>query len=96
MYGTIARLRVQPGMEERLHERNRQVTAAANEAGMVFAHMYQVGEREMWLVVAFESEEAYRRNADSPEQHERYLALRELLETDPEWHDGPIVFSYPG
>jgi hypothetical protein len=30
-------------------------------------------------------------NADSPEQHQRYLAFREILESDPEWQDGEIV-----
>src|SRR5687768_15115827 len=97
MYGTISRLRVKPGMVERLQQRNAEVTAQAAKVGLVFAHMYQTGAAgEMWLVVAFESEEAYRRNAASPEQHQRYLQLRDLLEADPEWHDGEIVFSHPG
>lgn len=46
---------------------------------------------EFWLVGVFESREAYRANAASPEQHQRFLQLRALLEADPEWHDGAIV-----
>jgi len=35
------------------------------------------------------------KNADSPEQNTRYLEFRDLLEADPEWHDGEIVDMYP-
>ena len=35
----------------------------------------------------------YRANADSPEQDARYQKLRALLEDDPEWNDGEIVYS---
>jgi hypothetical protein len=49
--------------------------------------------QDAYLVVGFESEAAYRRNAESPDQHARYEAYRALLETDPEWHDGEIAFS---
>lgn len=51
-------------------------------------------QREYFLVVGFESREAYVANANSPEQHERYLRFRELLESDPEWHDGEIPYSH--
>jgi len=46
------------------------------------------------LVVGFESREAYHTNAASPEQAERYAALRALMDADPEWHDGDIVDSH--
>ena len=45
------------------------------------------------IVVVFENKEAYRANADSPEQDARYQKLRALLEDDPEWNDGEIVYS---
>ncbi len=95
MYGTVARLRVKPGMEERLQDIGRQQGPAV--PGMVFQHVYQMDAdpREFYLVVAFESREAYRANATSPEQNERYQQYRELLESEPEWHDGEIVFSFP-
>jgi len=95
MYGTVARFRVRPGMEDRLQELEREQGPAV--PGMVFQHVYQMDTdpRELYLVVAFESREAYRANATSPEQNERYQQYRELLETEPEWHDGEIVFSFP-
>ena len=96
MYGTVARFRVKPGMEERLQEFGRDQGPAV--PGMVFQHVYQLDADPRWfyLVVAFESREAYRANAASSEQNERYQQYRELLDIEPEWHDGEIVFSFPG
>lgn len=94
MYGTIARMRIKPGMEERFKELE---TGDAEELpGFLFSHMYRMdsGSNEYFLVVGFQDKETYRRNAESPEQHQRYLQYRELLEEEPEWHDGEVVFSF--
>jgi hypothetical protein len=48
---------------------------------------------EYYMVVIFDSEEAYKRNAASPEQDMRYQKFRNLLVADPEWHDGTIVYA---
>ncbi len=48
---------------------------------------------EYFVAVAFESAEAYRANADDPAQDERYQRFRQLLEADPEWHDGHVVYA---
>jgi quinol monooxygenase YgiN len=96
MYGTIARIRVKPGKESEL----RQLGQAMSQQilGLVFEHVYRTDAdpHELYLVVAFESQQAYRDNAESPEQNERYEAFRALLDADPEWHDGEIIDSYPG
>jgi hypothetical protein len=42
----------------------------------------------------FESREAYQANSATPEQGARFQRLRELMESDPEWHDGEIVVSH--
>ena len=95
MYGTIARLRVKPGMEERLRQVGRDAARAI--PALVFEHVYRsdADPNEYFLVVAFASKEAYVANANSSEQHARYLEYRALLDADPEWHDGEIVDSYP-
>ena len=95
MYGTIARLRVTPGKHEELRQLGQEV--APQIPGFVFEHVYQMAAdpNELYLVVAFESEQAYRANADSPEQHREYERLRALLDAEPEWHDGEIIDSYP-
>ena len=33
----------------------------------------------------------YRANAESENQHARYIRLRSILEGDPEWHDGEVL-----
>ncbi len=49
------------------------------------------GGDEFYLVAIFRDRETYLANADSLEQHERYLQFRSFLVADPEWHDGDIV-----
>ena len=96
MYGTVARIRVKPGMEDKLRQLSREQDEAGIP-GLVFEHVYRLdaGRDEYILVVAFESREAYVANGNSPEQHQRYLENRALLEADPEWQDGEIVYSFP-
>jgi quinol monooxygenase YgiN len=95
MYGTVARMRVKPGMEQKLLEfgRRRDVRAIP---GLVAEAVYRLDGRpdEYLLVVAFADKASYQANAGSPEQHQRYLELRELLAADPEWNDGEIVDAY--
>jgi heme-degrading monooxygenase HmoA len=94
MYGTIARLRLKTGMEEQLRELLGELRPQV--PGLIFDHLYRLDTdpNEYYLVVGFESREAYRSNAGSPEQHARYERYRQLLEADPEWHDGEIVSSH--
>jgi hypothetical protein len=47
--------------------------------------------QEHYLATVWESKETYVANANSPEQHARYLKMVELFEGPPEWHDGEIV-----
>jgi quinol monooxygenase YgiN len=95
MYGTIARMRIKPGKEAELRRLGNEM--APQIPGFVFQHVYRMDAdpNECYLVVAFESKEAYRANAGSPEQAARYGQFRALLDADPEWHDGEIVDSYP-
>jgi heme-degrading monooxygenase HmoA len=100
VYGTVARLRVKPGIEGAIERYVREAeaeVAAGDLPGFVFEHVFRLDadRDEYMLIVAFESKEAYVANASRPEQHERYLRYRELLAADPEWHDGEIVYSYP-
>ena len=94
MYGTVARLRVKPGAEKRLMEIS-QSESDLQIPGYVGQYVYRMDAdaHEYYLVVIFESKEAYFANADSPEQEARYRQFRALLEQDPEWHDGEIVYA---
>lgn len=88
-FGTVFRMQVKPGKKEEL----RHLLTGRSERipGMLSAHFFDTGGDEAWAVAVFESEEAYRANASSPEQHQRYLAYRALLNADPEWHDGAVT-----
>ena len=94
MYGTVARLRAKAGQEaefEKLLER----LESEPVAGFIGSYLYRLDEdlREYYFVVLFESREAYIANAESAEQHARYLQMIELLEGEPEWHDGSLAFA---
>ena len=93
MYGTVARIRIRPGVEAELERLSRE--QAPHTEGFRFQHVFRLDDdpQTAYLVVGFDSKEAYRANAASPEQHARYEAYRALLEEDPEWHDGEIAFS---
>ncbi len=92
MYGTIARFQVKPGKEDELRALSsdpayRQVPGWLAQ----FTYKSDASPDEYYIAVVFESKEAYRAFAESPEQDARYRQFRELLAADPEWHDGEVV-----
>lgn len=96
MYGTVARMRLKPGMEERIVQFNRDFESVQVPGWVAeYAYRTDADSNEYYLAVIFESKEAYVANANSPEQHARYVHLLELLDGEPEWHDGDIVYAYP-
>lgn len=48
---------------------------------------------EYCMAVIFRDKATYEANAENPETDRWFRQLRELLEADPEWHDGEIVYS---
>ncbi|HSN75919.1 MAG TPA: hypothetical protein VL334_12665 [Anaerolineae bacterium] len=90
MYGTIARIKIDPTKIEELKALG---DSMGVPPGQVARYVYQMDADpgECFLVAVFESKEAYWANARSPEQNERFMQLRALLIADPEWHDGEIV-----
>ena len=95
MYGTVARMRLKPGMEERMRTMSREENAA-QIPGFIGQYVYRMDNdpNEFYLAVIFESKEAYFANANSPEQNERYQYMVEMLDAPPEWHDGEIVYAW--
>jgi quinol monooxygenase YgiN len=86
---------LKPGMEMQLAALTREFDQA-NVPGARGEYVYRMDNNpnEYYLVVLFESEEAYKRNAASPEQDARYQKIRALLASDPEWHDGEIIHAH--
>ena len=96
MYGTVARMRVKPGMEgqfRQLLEEQARAFEAGHVAGFVASYSYRMDAdpNEYYLAAVFASKEAYWANAQNPEQDARYRQWLPLLEGEPEWHDGEIV-----
>ena len=96
MYGTVARFRIRPGAEQQLIQRQREFDTQ-NVPGYLRSMVYRMDAdpHECYLVAVFDSKESYVANAQSPEQDARYRQLRELMESDPEWHDGEILHVGP-
>lgn len=90
MYGTIAKMKTKPGALKALKDME-----ARKPKGMVASYVYRMDNNpdELWMAVVFESKEAYRVNADSPEQNKEFLKLMENLVEEPVWHDGEIVLE---
>jgi len=95
MYGSVSRWRVKEGKQEEL-KRLAGELMRDRPSGSQSVSVYQADSdpREFWVCGVFESREAYTSNSASPEQGARFAKLRELMEGDPEWHDGEIVVHY--
>jgi len=92
MYGTIAHFRLKPGVKKEFIDTMNSMGADVIP-GWLADYYFQMdtGGDEFYLVAIFRDKATYLANADSPEQHERFLKFRSFLMADPEWHDGEIV-----
>lgn len=97
MYGTVADLRIKSGKENEVLDLMRQweQNRKPNIKGAIATYVYKLDEDpNRWaLAVVFEDRESYRENAEDPGQDAWYRQFRELLEEDPVWKDGEIVYS---
>jgi antibiotic biosynthesis monooxygenase (ABM) superfamily enzyme len=92
MYGTVARAHVKPENREKLVE----VLTKYEDLDVPGYRSMQImfpenRENEVIMAVWFEDRASYRKNAEDPSQHERYLEYRALMEDDPEWSDGEWI-----
>ena len=92
MYGTIFKLNIKDGHHEALLKEIKQNNSLP--AGMKAWFIMKPDERKEWVGVAiFDSKEAYVTNAESPDQHERFLKIMQHLESEPPWTDGQFVLG---
>jgi quinol monooxygenase YgiN len=94
MYGTVARMRAKKGMESRLQDVMKEYEEVV-VPGFLASYVYRL-DREpdtYYLAVVFENRASYETNAGSPEQDARYRRLAVLLDGEPEWNDGEIIFA---
>jgi len=94
MYGTIAKMRVKAGMQGEFL-RVTQFTESVPVPGVIGVYVYQMDADSLdyYMVVMFENKESYVANAQSPDQHQRFLQMMTVLDSEPEWHDGTIIFA---
>lgn len=89
MYGTVALCRITSENVPKLRE----LAAAEDEVGIdgyLGTDLLLVDNHPdtLLMVVRFRDRASYVANADSPEQHQRYLQFRALMAADPVWYDG--------
>ncbi len=94
MYGTVARMRLKPGMEAKLKAEMAQYERLGIP-GFVSTLVYRMDRdaNELYMTVVFKDKASYDANAKDPKQDERFRKMRALLAADPEWHDGEIIAS---
>jgi len=90
MYGTIAKIQIDPAKIEALKALGQRMGVAPGQLGR-YVYQMDADPGELFLVALFKSQAAYWTNAQSPEQHARFQELRALLTGDPEWHDGEVI-----
>ncbi len=93
MYGTIARMHLKPSMNDQMQMQMKEYETLGIP-GFVSTTMYRMDadSDECYLAVVFNDKETYLANAQNPAQDARYRKMRELLASDPEWHDGEVIF----
>jgi antibiotic biosynthesis monooxygenase (ABM) superfamily enzyme len=95
LYGTVAHFKVKPGMRSLFRSwMNYSSWTLRTVRGAVNSVAIQMDEhsQEIMIAVVFESREAYRANAENPEQHAEFLQMMEFLAGPPDWHDGAIIW----
>lgn len=96
MYGTVARFRVKSGADQKLKQQFEDFEKL-NVPGYVGSMLYKMDQNpeEYYLAVVFTDKDAYVANANSPEQDARYREMVALMDGEPEWHDGEVVYARP-
>ncbi|HEV2954073.1 MAG TPA: antibiotic biosynthesis monooxygenase family protein [Candidatus Dormibacteraeota bacterium] len=91
-YGTVARYKLKAGQEDAFLAKMASFESSPPPGWFYTTLFRSTGDpNEIWMSTVFESEEAYKANAQSPEMDKMYRALLEDLESEPEWHDGHVI-----
>lgn len=91
MYGTIARMKAEKGALQEL----KNMGTGHQPAGFIGSYVFKSDKdpNELWLVAIFKDKETYVANANSLEQDKEFRNLMRFLKSEPDWHDGEIVFE---
>lgn len=97
MYGSVSRWRVKEGKQEEFEKLGNELMQDRDRptgSRSVLIYRADADPREYWIAGVFDSREAYTASSASPEQNARFQRLRDLMELEPEWHDGEVIASY--
>lgn len=91
-FGTVARYRIKPGHEEKFLEQMKGFETSP-PPGWIYSTVFRssTNPNELWMSTVFESEEQYKKNADSPAMDKEFRSMLEHLQGEPEWHDGHVI-----
>jgi heme-degrading monooxygenase HmoA len=91
VYGTVAKMKLKPGAEEKIMT----LMEGVSPAGHVATYVFKTDADPNTHIIAtiYESRDAYRKFADSPDQDKRFNQMKELLAGEPEWNDGEVVHT---
>ena len=97
MYGTVARMKVKPGKIDELIAFSKEFAGRHRPKGYLGENIYRLDSdpNQVMMAVVFQDKGSYQANANDPEMAKQYQRYRALLEADPEWNDGEIIFSFP-
>ena len=92
-YGTVVRVRVKPGCAEDVRRLFHNHGAAPSSVAITVIRSDEDPD-VLWVAGVHRSREAYRANAETPEQKARFAELsRYLVEGEaPQWHDGEVLW----
>jgi heme-degrading monooxygenase HmoA len=91
VYGTVAKMKLKPGAEAKIMQimEGGQVSRPGHVATYIFRSDQDPNVHIVTTI--FESESAYRKFSDSPEQDKRFRQMQELMAAEPEWNDGEVI-----
>lgn len=94
MYGTVARLKLKAGSEAKFLDLMKEYEVL-KIPGHLSSHVFRLdaGGNEYIMTAVFADKASYTKNAQDPAQDARYRKMRDLLESDPAWHDGEVIYS---
>src|SRR5207245_10805116 len=91
MFGTIAKYTVKPGHEKQFIG-DMEGFENSPPPGWIYHTIFRstTNPNEIWTSAVFDSEDAYKKKADSPEMNTEYQPMLEHLHGEPERHDGDM------
>jgi quinol monooxygenase YgiN len=95
MYGTVAKLRFKSGSADEAMATVKAAEEAAASSGAAAVYLFRMDADpdEFFLVAIFNDKDAYFANADDPQTNADYEKWSKFLASDPEWHDGEVVYT---